>query len=188
MFGSFLTDQSFTESSVLTDNMLPQRRHSDDLVDLYWGVLEPLEPLLDRRRFFLNYEALFSGTQLVYEEHTFISILNVVFALATQLQESTFAEHRDEVSKKFFLRAWSSLGPTTSIWNAPSIELVQCLLLLARYLQCTTALHQTWMAIGSAVRIAQSLRLHLPGNTVAISNEEAVMKKEVWNQCVSMDR
>ena len=188
LFGLLSRRQS-TDGSLHADNVLPPRKPADHLVSLYWRYLEPLEPLLDQERFFHSYQTLFTGGDLDGDENIFLSTLNAVFALSTQLQETTPPEQRDEASNSFFQRAWSLLRQETIIWEHGSLELVQCLLLMSRYLQCTKNLHQTWMAVGSAVRIAQSLGLHVPDNTSSKSpNRESRLRRQAWQCCVSMDR
>ncbi|ROV99970.1 hypothetical protein VMCG_06275 [Cytospora schulzeri] len=164
LFGSLSPrrQQPVDPSFFHADNLLPPRKHADRMVDIYWRYIQPLEPVLDQDRFSRSYQALFDGAELGTDERIFVSTLNTVFALSTQLQESTQPEQREEAGKTFFHRAWSLLRPETIIWEPGSLELVQCLLLLSRFLQCTNNPHQTWMAVGSAVRIAQSLGLHVP--------------------------
>ena len=188
MFGS-LSRRQTADSSLHADNVLPPRKPADHLVSLYWRYIEPLEPLLDQEHFFRSYQTLFTGSELDHDESIFISTLNTVFALATQLQETTLPEQRDEASKAFFQRAWSLLPPETIVWGSGSLELVQCLLLMSRYLQCTRNLHQTWMAVGSAVRIAQSLGLHVPDQSSSGPlTRDGRLRRQVWQCCVSMDR
>ena len=69
-----------------------------------------------------------------------------------------------------------------------SIDLVQCLLLMSQYLQCTNQPHQTWVTVGSAVRIAQSLSLHLTGVRSTPGDVSVAFKRRVWQSCVIMDR
>lgn len=188
LFG-LLSRRQTTDGSLHADNVLPPRKPADHLVSLYWRYLEPLEPLLDQERFFRYYQTLFTGGELDGDETIFLSTLNAVFALSAQLQETTPPEQRDEASNTFFQRAWSLLRPETIIWEHGSLALVQCLLLMSRYLQCTRNLHQTWMAVGSAVRIAQSLGLHVPDNTSSNPlDREDRLRRQVWQCCVSMDR
>ena len=171
------------------DYVLPARKSADNLVNLYWRHIEPIEPLLDRGRFFRSYQTLFDGTELDCDELIFVSTLNTVFALSTQLQETIEATQRDETSKKNFDRAWSLLRPEVIVWKPGSLELVQCLLLMSRYLQCTRNVHQTWMAVGSAVRIAQSLGLHVVDRTPFTSHDEdELLRRKVWQCCESTDR
>ena len=193
LFGSLSLRQT-TDSSLQVDNVLPPRKPADHLVSLYWRYIEPLEPILDQERFFRSYQTLFTGSELDCNERIFISTLNAVFALSTQLQEMTLPEQRDEASKTFFQRAWSLLRPETIVWEYGSLELVQCLLLMSRYLQCTKDLHHTWMAVGSAVRIAQSLGLHVPDkpSSSPLNRDGRLtpsrLRRQVWQCCVSMDR
>ncbi|KAJ5323217.1 hypothetical protein N7476_001817 [Penicillium atrosanguineum] len=187
MFACLPCGQPFIAEIASVENVLPLRRQADQLVNLYWDRLDVLDPLLDKEGFFRCYNALFRGIKLPCDERIFTSTLNAIFALATQVQEAVHFRARDTASKKYFLRAWSLLGPETSIWNSSSLELVQCLLLMARYLQCTNSLHHTWMAVGSALRISQSLGLHIPERNVSPSNGQSRLKREVWSQCVFLD-
>lgn len=171
------------------DNVLPPRKYADHLVDIYWQHIQPLDPILDRELFSRSYRAMFAGTSLEVDERIFVSTLNAVFALSTQLRESMPPEHRDEASNTFFSRAWALLRTESIIWEPGSLELVQCLLLMSRYLQCTNNPHQTWMAIGSAVRIAQSLGLHIPDNpSSGCLSPQSQLSERVWQCCVSLDR
>ncbi|KAH1550364.1 hypothetical protein KXX57_009540 [Aspergillus fumigatus] len=170
------------------DNVLPPRKHADRLLSLYWQCLDPLEPLLDQRSFSAAYQALFDGSEMEYDEQIFICTLNLVFALSTQLQESISSEQRNSASQIFFLRAWHLLDPEVVLWQAGSLEIVQCLLLLTKYLQCTPNLQQTWMALGSAVRIALSIGLDRSERNLSGSDRGNQVARDVWQQCVFMDR
>ncbi|KAL2417767.1 Sorbicillinoid biosynthetic cluster transcription factor 2 [Exophiala dermatitidis] len=189
-FPGRLSVQHMDGASTHADNVLPPRRHADHLVSLYWQRLDSLDPLLDQDRFSTSYELLFSGDELDCDERIFVSTLNVIFALSTQLQESSSPHQRNEASKTFFQRAWSLLGPDAIVWGPASVELVQCLLLLARYLECTRNLHQTWMTIGSALRIAQSLGLDIQDKLPSTDplNPDSRLRRRVWNYCAWLDR
>jgi hypothetical protein len=171
------------------NNVLPPRKHADHLVSLYWQHLDPLEPLLDKHHFDTCYQLLFAGNDFDCDELVFLSTLNAVFALSTQLQENIPTEQRNATATTYFYRAWSLLDPDTVLWQTPSVELVQCLLLIARYLHCTNNPHQTWMAVGSAVRMAQSLGLHqCHESTTEAPNTCVRLGRQVWRRCVYMDR
>jgi hypothetical protein len=171
------------------DNVLPPRKHADQLMEIYWQNIQPFEPFLEPERFSNSYKALFEGSLLNDDERIFVSTLNTLFALSTQLQECMPSEQREEVSNTYFHRAWTLLQPETILWEPASLELLQCLLLMSRYLQCTNSRDQTWMALGCAVRIAQNLGLHLPerSSTYPLSSESR-MKQQLWQCCVFMDR
>ncbi|KAM0280229.1 hypothetical protein ACHAQH_004187 [Verticillium albo-atrum] len=121
------------------------------------------------------------------DERIFVASLNVIFALSTQLLEASTPQQREEQSSIYFQRAQDLLP--MSPWDAGSIDLVQCLLLTSQYLQSTDHPHQTWMVVGSAIRTAQGLGLHLPetsGDRIDLGERELL--RRIWYGCVLMDR
>ncbi|KAK4118552.1 hypothetical protein N657DRAFT_583484 [Parathielavia appendiculata] len=167
--------------------VLPGRRQADYLMDLYWLYVDTLYPFLDRDKWNRHYASMFSGTPLDTDERIFVSTLNIIFALSTQLLESLRPEHRDKSSRVYFQRAQALLR--LSLWEPASLELVQCLLLMSQYLQTTSNAHQTWMVVGTAVRTAQSLGLHLPDTSAGMADPvERELVRRLWHGCVLMDR
>ena len=75
-----------------------------------------------------------------------------------------------------------------SPWHPASVELVQYLLLTSQYLQSTNHPHQTWMVVGSAIRTAQSVGLHLVETSAAQELEDRELLRRIWYGCVLMDR
>lgn len=174
------------------ENVLPPREEADRLVDIYWRVLHPLEPFVDKASLSLSYGQLFVGksgdNDFSANDHILLSTLNAIFALATQLPESLAPETRQETSRIYFHRAWALLRPEAIIWEPASLEMVQCMLLLSRYLQLTNRSHQSWMAIGSAVRAAQSLGLDSQHTAASDGDMRLSQKHRLWRCCVLMDR
>ena len=167
--------------------VLPTRRQADQLLSVYWKYVDPLYPFLDRQRWEMAYRAIFDGSTIDVEEHTFLATLNVIFALSSQLLESQTADQRDESSNVYFDRAQALLPLNT--WNESSLELVQYLLLTSQYLQSTDRPHQTWMTVGSAVRIAQGLGLHLRETSANHPDvDERELLRRIWYGCILMDR
>ncbi|KAI9714706.1 MAG: hypothetical protein M1828_001135 [Chrysothrix sp. TS-e1954] len=189
LFGTFDLKQSASSTAEQTNSILPPRKNADHLLKLYWQSLESIEPTLDQDAFYRSYQTIYMGGDLTCDERVFMSTLCVVFAFGTQLQDNLPLANREEAGRLYFLRAWSLLKPDKIIWESGSIELVQCLLLMSRFLQCTTNQHQTWMVLGFAVRLAQSLGLHVSSD--ATSNDRGLSgwsKRELWHQCAYLDR
>ncbi|CAH0055664.1 unnamed protein product [Clonostachys solani] len=170
-----------------SDLVLPSRKNADVLVDIYWSRLHPIEPVLDRRQFDSLYNALYLGSIGDSAKRLFGCTFNAVLALATQCQEHIDLEQRQQTSKMYFDRAWFIIRPGQELWESPSLELVECLLLMCNYLRCTTNAHQAWMAMGAAVRVAQSLGLHLLGNP---PNNDAFNARRIqlWRICIFHDK
>jgi hypothetical protein len=160
-------------------------------VNIYWQHVHRPDPFLDRRQFDESYNALFAGNTVRGDEALFLSTLNIVFALATQVQDSSTTmttEKREEASSTYFRRAWALLRTDAILWQQGSLELVQCLLLMGHFLQWTNNLHQTWMAVGSAVRIAESMRLYAKNTDPSIPPETVRLRQHIWRCCVFMDK
>jgi hypothetical protein len=167
--------------------VLPPRRQADHLMELYWFYVDPLYPFLDRERWSRAYNAIFAGTTMQLDERVFMATVNIIFALSTQLLESQSLAQREQSSEAFFQRAQELLPMNP--WEPGSLELVQCLLVTSQYLQSTYNPHQTWMVIGSAIRMAQGLGLHLPETSSGRSDlGERELLRRIWYGCILMDR
>lgn len=178
LFGQldFAKEQSYSLSDLNQSQM-------DHLVDVYWRHVDPVEPVLDRKWFFLNYDDFLSNPTKV--EATWLCIINLVCALAIQRQEQSPQRDRNHKANKLFNRAWALLRPEAVLWGSESVELVYCLVLMNRYLHCTNNQRKTWMTAGLAIRMAQSMLYH---SQKSCDREKAGMKQKLWATCVSLDR
>ena len=169
---------------------LPSRAYADRLVGVYWNHVDPTEPVLDRELFFQDYKALYSAAPWSRPNgypDTWLSILNVVFALSVQRLESIALSRRCDEANQFFRRAWALLGPETILWHSGSVDIVQCLMLMSRYLHCTNNRHLTWMTAGLAARIAQSTCCQ-PPERAGDSPAARKLRRRVWESCLHLDR
>jgi Fungal specific transcription factor domain len=167
--------------------VLPPRKTADNLLGVYWELVYPLYPFVDRHLFQDAYQSIWSGSESVTDERMFMCTLNVVFALACQLSEAIKPENREQSAKVYFKRAQELLQ--LDFWDTGSTELIQCLLLMGQYLQSTNTPHQCWMVVGHAVRMAQGLGFHLPESSFELrSSRERELSRVIWHGCVLMDR
>ncbi|KNG91010.1 hypothetical protein ANOM_000780, partial [Aspergillus nomiae NRRL 13137] len=93
---------------------------------------------------------------------------------------------RKATSENFFTRAELLYKKTG---EALSYERVQCLLLFGIYLQSTPSVSKCWMTVGQAIRMAQSLGIHLTHHDH--SRETASQReyqRRTWHGCVWLDR
>ncbi|KAL4736688.1 hypothetical protein BDV11DRAFT_211047 [Aspergillus similis] len=182
LFENLILDSSHSLRSYFVAE-LPPRGYADQLVDIYWRYVEPIEPILDHQRFVANYEKIYStsGGPPCTRSDLWLCILNSVFALAVQRQEHIPPQQRNEQANRFFLRAWALL-PADLLWRPASLELLQGLILMNRYLHCTDNPQKTWMSAGVAIRMAQTMC-----GPRGESKDEA-LKLKVWASCVALDR
>lgn len=186
LFGEIDLRPQYTDDNFITE--LPPRTHGDMLAALYWEYIDPIEPVLDQTQFSYALDEAYAGTNSTKhgKRGIWLSILNVVFALAVQRQEVTPEQHRNEEASRYFQRAWALLRPETVVWEPGSLELVQCLMLMNRYLHCTNNQHMTWMTAGLAMRIAQNMCSNFPVSSATL--EDRHLWQKVWASCVGLDR
>jgi hypothetical protein len=190
LFG-LLDLESASLASLSTVRTLPSRVDAERLADIYFSCIDPLEPVLDRMRFLKDVESAYGGhSELSDTERDLrLSIMNLVCGLAVQRQESIPQGIRQDQGNLYFKRAWLLLRPEVVLWQSDgSIELVQCLILMNRYLHCTSHQQKSWMTSGVAYRLAQSLCFHLPGAPNPVFASDWELKRQLWASCVALDR
>ncbi|KAE8140557.1 fungal-specific transcription factor domain-containing protein [Aspergillus pseudotamarii] len=173
--------------SSIQSYVLPPRKTADSLMGVYWSFVFPLYPLVDGIRLRAEYEKVWTGEPLESDESMLMCTFNVIFALACQLADFILPEEREASADAFFSRAKDLLQ--FNLWDTGSAALIQCLLLMAQYLQSTDSAHQCWIVTGLAIRNAQSLGLHLPQTIARLpSPQEQQLARKIWHGCVLMDR
>jgi len=177
--------------------ILPRRRSADSFVACYWEFIHPLFPVLHRPSFMKHYERLWSSDQYTsdedpeplygLEEVIFTSTLNLVFALGCTFSSLVEPAHKNSVADDFYQRSRNLL--LFEILDSTSLALVQMLLLTGVYLQSTQCANRCWNFVGLAIRVAQSLGLHLNDNGKKPPPQlEREMRRRVWFTCVNLDR
>ncbi|KAK9234013.1 fungal-specific transcription factor domain-containing protein [Lipomyces kononenkoae] len=165
---------------------LPPRRLADRLMQAYWDLNWVLYPFINRSEIEADYQSVWSGGVLKYNESLTMCILNTCFALGSQYSDAVPLSQRRQAGEDFFCRAQGLYGSLTGL---ASLETIQCLLLMGIYLQSTSNVHQCWMTVGQAIRMAQSIGLHLPQYCdYPQSVRQREYARRVWHGCVLMDR
>jgi hypothetical protein len=173
--------------STVCNYVLPPRKMADSLMEVYWSYVFPLYPLVDSIHLRGEYGRIWTGEPLQSDENMLMCMLNVIFALSCQLADFIAPAEREASGAAFFSRAKDLLH--FNLWDSGSAALIQCLLLMAQYLQSTDSAHQCWIVTGLAIRNAQSMGLHLPQTIARLQNpQEQQLARKIWHGCVLMDR
>ncbi|KAJ5378411.1 hypothetical protein N7509_011530 [Penicillium cosmopolitanum] len=184
---SLLSNRNEKHQSTVAAYVLPPRRTADSLMEVYWDYVFPLYPFLDSGLMKGEYTKIWRGDSLQYDENMVMCTFNVIFALASQLADFVPPREREAAADAFFSRAKGLFQ--FNLWATGSAGLIQCLLLMAQYLQSTDSAHQCWIVTGLAIRNAQSLGLHLPQTIARFSTfQEQQLARKIWHGCVLMDR
>ncbi|KAG6996936.1 hypothetical protein FOFC_07909 [Fusarium oxysporum] len=166
---------------------LPPRNFSDQLLQDYYDLVWVILPTHDWAIFRQDYNAVWAGGETKIPVRPLHCMINMALALGSQFSQAVEPGKRRELGQTFWKRALVLFDPR--IQERASLEGVQCLLLMGLFLQSTHQSHQCWMVVGSAVRLAQSLGLHLSGTTTLTKNvRDMEMLRRTWHGCVFMDR
>ncbi|KAJ5741004.1 fungal-specific transcription factor domain-containing protein [Penicillium malachiteum] len=167
--------------------VLPSRKTADSLAENYWNSTHLVYPFLDRASLEKDYRALWTGSPMNLDERIVIGTINMVFALGAQVSKAVAPEQRQEIGRMYYDRAQNAIDDY--IWDTASVDLVSYLLLTGVFLQTTNVSRRCWMVIGHAIRMAQSLGLHLLRPSIRTqSRRKAEVTRRVWHGCILMDR
>lgn len=178
---------------------LPTRAEADALVEGYFTGVHSLYPFLHRGTFEARYSKIWepspekptdSRWKLGPEDRTFYSLLNAVFALGVPFTSFIAPKDRAETSELYFNRAMGMLN--FGMLAQGNLELVQTLLLMSQYLQSTDMPGLCWNIVGLAIRIGQSIGLHIPRASHGSQSKDTArlneLRRRVWGGCVTLDR
>ena len=169
---------------------LPLRRSADNYLHCFWEFVHPLFPVVHKTSFDAKYVKLWlpDDTQTSsVEELIFVSTLNLLFALGCQFSNQVPPNEKASVAEAFYKRSRRVL--LYDILGSTSVSVVQWLLLSGIYLQSTSHASHCWNSIGLAIRLAQSLGLHLEHSDRKVGNQiNREMKRRIWHTCVVLDR
>ena len=150
------------------DYVLPSRHLADRLLGVYWLLVDSLYPLIDKDDFMPKYQSLWTGNPTMDDEICFVCLLNAILAVACILDSSIRPQNRVSAGEVYYKRAQGYVD--LEFLQFQSVHTVQCLLLMAQYLQSTREPQQCWMFVGLAIRIAQSLGLDLLSTSASTQN------------------
>lgn len=174
--------------------VFPQRGNADDYLHCYWEFIHPVFPIVHKSSFIKQYERLWlpadarssSENRFDVDSTIYCSMLNLVFALGCQFSNLLPSSKRASMADEFYQRSRKVF--LFEILDSSSLPLVQYLLLQGAYLQSSRYATRCWNVVGLAIRVAQSLGLHLPLGRKGETQLVREMKRRVWHTCVVLDR
>lgn len=181
---------AWTVETDTTAMVVPKRAVADDLLECYERYYFPLFPILHMPAFRQRYARLWEPRRKSQDEDlalqaTFYATLNIVFALGCLNNSKVEPSLKLRTSDSFYRRARVIL-PLDAL-DVASLEVVQYLLLTTNYLTYTKYSSRSWNTLGMAIRIAQTLRLHVDAESS--SNQlKREMGRRVWYHCVTLER
>ena len=176
-------------------SLFPSRQTADDLTGCFWEFVHPVFPVLHKTSFMDQYSRLWSAAETEMgssataelDETVFTSTLNIVFALGCKFSKSVPASQRATLAQSFYERSREIYR--FEMLDSASLPLVQMLLLTGVYLQSNHQANRCWNVVGLAIRVAQSLGLHVevprhPPQSQAVRE----MRRRLWHVCLMLDK
>ncbi|KAL7904135.1 C6 transcription factor [Trichoderma velutinum] len=171
----------------LSVSTLPPKEQMDALLTAYFENYGSQFPFLHEPTFRQLYEEC-KATGFTKVRRTWLGILNMIFALASNVDQSTepLAKERFKKSYAFFVRA-VSLSKESSMQTV-SLDIVQYLLLAVLYLQGTQRSIQTWGVHGILVRTAIALGLHSERSGRGLDPIQQEVRRRTWLTIYCLDK
>ena len=164
---------------------LPLRRTADELMQVYWSYFHPTFPVLDEVQMQETYENTWTGKDEASDQRSFLCLLNTVLAISSQLDPATKPQDRARLADRYYGRAQALID----IFQRGSLQTVQALLLLSMYCQSSSNVHQCWIFMGLAIRVAQGLGLHSAQTSERTTDTRTrELYRRVWHGCLLLDQ
>ncbi|KAF4427259.1 putative transcriptional regulatory protein [Colletotrichum fructicola] len=166
---------------------LPPEPELTRLIRQFFSDTGLLFPYVHEDSFWKNYTQ-FRATGLKNARHSWLSLLNMILAMATSTAnaDGLGLNDRQAISEVYYRRAkvlsMSQMGATANV------EAVQVMLLMSQYLQGSQRSIQTWAIHGIAVKAAMELGLHSQLALQRFDPLEREIRIRTWYGCVALDR
>ncbi|KAF2196678.1 hypothetical protein GQ43DRAFT_476103 [Delitschia confertaspora ATCC 74209] len=164
---------------------LPSMQMAGGLVDCYMRTLQSSFPILPKITFQKEVKDYFKSRQELTPtrvSNAWLASLNLVFAIGARysyLAGAPWAEENDHLI--YHSRAHILSAPEQeAFFRHPSIRLVRNAGLLALYYLTTGQISRSWIDIGVAIRLAQSLGLHVRNEDYTASEFKKETLARTW--------
>ncbi|CAG7990203.1 unnamed protein product [Penicillium olsonii] len=168
--------------SLVTGNApeLPPKRLADHLVAQYFNCVHSVLPVLHWPTFTAEFEKVYRAGTLLGVSNEWAAVLYGVFACGAI---HTAEPNREEEGKKYVRISCGIID----VWHDNfNLDRARAALLASIFLYEVNSRSASWVWIGSAVRVAQEIGLHLDsGPWPAVEGE---MRKRVWWGLYAWDR
>ena len=184
-------ENSRTTSYPTMSQPLPHPRMAEKLLSAYFETVHPIWPLLLEAE---TWEQLScTWTSKGPPDVLWLVQLNLIMCLGYQTFETSDS---DQLSADFHAKAsgkafyeYAKAYVYANAFIAPSIRMLQALLLMAVYQQGALQFKELYLTVGRAARIAQSLGVHISRPEVdAGLPQHRELRRRLWWSCFCLDR
>ncbi|KAJ5226385.1 hypothetical protein N7468_007610 [Penicillium chermesinum] len=159
---------------------LPPKDTADHLMAQYFNCIHSVLPIIHWPTFTAEYEQVYRSGTLVGMSKEWAGVLFGVFACGAI---HTFEPNREEKGKEFLRISCSVIDIWQDTFN---LDRARASLLVSLFLYEINSKSASWVWIGTAVRVAQEIGLHVDSGPW--SAVEAEMRKRLWWCLYAWDR
>ena len=183
----------------------PDRSAADKYITIYFSTIHIAYPYVDRQRFLVDYDKYWNVEQRSELSYVSIALLcrlsvsllhlcadNVVniFAIGSYYDVCTMpTEQSASLHYAYFQRALVAAGCVEADY---SVDNVRILLAQSFYLLLAQWTDRCWLTLGLAIRIAQSIGLHIEHgqaqNDPATGHIDLELQRRTWHSLYALDR
>lgn len=190
---NFYLDSDDTEINGMVNPFeLPAQDTAQMLLDGYMATVQHSFPIfietVFRRQLDQHYTSMLQGMPST-ASHRWLTILNLVFAIGAKYLQLTEigSEPGSENHHIYWSRAHMLGLDGSSLVVHPDLMQIQITALVAFYFLCIGRVNRAWIIIGTSLRYAHALGLHVRNEdrTVTISKKETLLR--IWWSLYSID-
>ncbi|KAK2883379.1 hypothetical protein FQN49_000019 [Arthroderma sp. PD_2] len=165
------------------DLLVPARKAADRLLAVYLTREYVNLPIFHLPAFHAKYIELFTKDGTPDDTGIFRGILNVMFALGCLATDPT--SHVD--ASMYFIRAQRLIR--LGSLDGDSLTTIQAYIIASQYLIAINNFQSAWTSIGIAIRIAETLRLHLGSGSQHFEDRvDRELARRLWHSCILLER
>lgn len=166
---------------------IPPRSVADNYLRLYLETIHPYFQVVEEKQFTLQYDRFYMTGLPPEGGALWQAMLNLIFALGSLREKYLGYQTEDSDDIQFFVRArMLSLEPL-NLLQLPERSHVQLTAMFTMYLLASNRINRAWLMIGTSVRYAQNLGLHLSNVDDHVEEFDKELQKRLWHSVLSME-
>ncbi|KAI9045038.1 putative C6 transcription factor [Aspergillus affinis] len=189
----FLDDSEVPINQDADPGRRPPQAVADQLVDIYFNVVNHSFPIIARSLFFDQYKLFYARS--VRPGDRWLAILNLVFAIAVRYTRQTRAGLGEAVDddRTYFSRAWKLSMSGAALLEHPNLQQVQVEGLISFYLLSIGQVNRcalfllSWRICGVALRSAGTMGLNLRNESKSLNPPSKEARYRVWWSLYTLD-
>ncbi|EFR01552.1 fungal specific transcription factor domain-containing protein [Nannizzia gypsea CBS 118893] len=165
------------------DLTMPPRKVADRLLAVYLTREYVNLPIFHLPVFRAQYTKIYTSEKARDDKAIHHALLNVTFALGSIATDPN--NHFD--ASMYFIRAQRLLR--LGSLGTDSLATIQAHILVSQYLIAINNFRAAWKSIGLAIRIAETLRLHLAAGSQHYEDRvDRELARRLWHSCILLER